>query len=81
MAQFTEAEKITVLKSLRDIDNSLNSLNIIVRGNKDSAEPLGLIHMVDKNTRFRKWVTAWLWLLMIITTGLVAERLFNLIGG
>lgn len=81
MAQFTVQEKEEVLLTLKRINDDNKDIKHILHGRKDSPEPSGLIHMVSSNTKFRRWITTWLWLLMVITTGLVVERLFALIGG
>lgn len=63
----------------KSIADTVKILDIIIRGRNDSDEPGGLIHSVYKNTEFRKFVYAWLWLLTGAVTTLGLQVLFNII--
>lgn len=52
----------------------------ILRGDRDSDEPGGLIHHVYQNSSFRKVVTAWLWLLTGAVTTIGAQIIWNIIN-
>lgn len=70
-----------VEQTVQKHEEEIRTLNRIVRGDKDSPEPGGLIYFVGENTKFRQFVHKWLWLMLTIVSGLIVERILNIIGG
>lgn len=66
-------------RDLQYIKHSVTELNILVRGDKISAEPCGLIQRVSKNTQFRRDALKALWFLGLTVSALVINQLFDLI--
>lgn len=73
-----------IVTKLDDLVSSLTSLiesiNTIVRGHKDSDQPEGLIHSVYENTKFRKIIYAWLWLLTGAISTIGLQIFFNILA-
>lgn len=78
---FTDVEKAEVMRRLKVLEEDKRTLERIIKGQDDSDEPGGIIWRVMENTKFRKLFTAWLWLLTVISTGIVIEKVIQVFGG
>jgi len=77
----SELEKKDIEDRIDKLERGFTTLDKIIRGPYDSDQLQGLLYQVTMNSKFRKVVTAWLWLMTVSVTGIVIDRLFLLFGG
>lgn len=77
MEKDNKQEQWSLKRDVQEIKQTTTEILRILHGPKDSSEASGLIFKVERNTAFRKWILAWLWILTMAMTYGIADKLLG----
>lgn len=69
-----------IYRELKCVKESQESIEVVLTGDKKSANPDGIIHRVARNTSFRETWQRLFWILVVALTGMTTSIILLLIG-